>query len=104
MKDAVDDFVGGIERYLDLAGVGIDGEGLMLGEGGWSEYGSEGEDGEGFHCFSPMVFDYQDLRSATAGPLRLRSGQAFDSVWPKSGPDSAQDDSAFVIRTFETPH
>jgi hypothetical protein len=47
--------VGRIERYLDLTGVGIDDEGLMLGERGWSEYGSEGEDCNGFHCIFPMV-------------------------------------------------
>jgi hypothetical protein len=56
VKGAVDELVGRIERYLDLAGIGIDDEGLMLGECGWSEHGSEGEDCEGFHCISPMVF------------------------------------------------
>ena len=31
MKRAVDDLVGRVERHLDLAGLGVDGEGLMLG-------------------------------------------------------------------------
>ena len=53
VKRAVDDLVGRVERHLDLAGIGVDGEGLMLGECGWSEYDSEGQDCEGFHCISP---------------------------------------------------
>jgi hypothetical protein len=48
--------VGRIQRHPDLAGIGIDGEGLMLGECGWSEYGSEGYDCDGFHCISPEKF------------------------------------------------
>jgi hypothetical protein len=55
VKGAVDELVGCFERYLDLAGIGIDDEGLMLGKCGWSEYGSEGEDCEGFHCISLMA-------------------------------------------------
>jgi hypothetical protein len=47
--------MGCFEGYLDLAGIGIDGEGLMLGERGWSECDSEGKGCEGFHCISPML-------------------------------------------------
>jgi hypothetical protein len=37
VKGSVDDLVGCIERHLDFAGIGIDDEGLMLGERGWSK-------------------------------------------------------------------
>ena len=50
MKRAVDDLVGRVQLHLDLAGIGIDGEGLMLGECGWREYEREGYDCEEFHC------------------------------------------------------
>src|ERR1035438_5853163 len=46
VKGAVDDLVGRFERYLDLTCIGIDDEGLMLGERGSSEYDSEGADCE----------------------------------------------------------
>jgi hypothetical protein len=55
VEGAGDELVGRIERYLDLAGIGIDDEGLMLGERGWGERGCEGEGCEGFHCISPKV-------------------------------------------------
>jgi hypothetical protein len=42
VKGAVDNLVGRVERHLDLAGIGVDGEGLMLGECGWTEYDREG--------------------------------------------------------------
>jgi hypothetical protein len=32
VKGSVDELVGRLERYLDFAGIGIDDEGLMLGE------------------------------------------------------------------------
>ena len=54
MKGAVDDLVGCFERHLDLAGIGIDDEGLMLGERGRSEYDREGEGCEGFHFIFPQ--------------------------------------------------
>jgi hypothetical protein len=41
VKRAVDNLVSRVELYRDLAGIGVDGEGLMLGECGWSEYYSE---------------------------------------------------------------
>ena len=43
---------------VDLAGIGVDGESLMLGEYGWSEDGSESQYYERFHCISPEGFDY----------------------------------------------
>jgi hypothetical protein len=52
VKRAVDHLVGRVERHLDLAGIGVNGEGLMLGESGWSEYDGEGKDCEGFHGIS----------------------------------------------------
>jgi hypothetical protein len=55
VKGAVDKIGVRLERHFDLAGIGSDDEGLMLAECGWSEYGSEAEDCEGFHCISPMV-------------------------------------------------
>ena len=54
-------FVGCIERHLDLAGIGIDDEGLMLGERGWSEYASEGEDCEGISLHLSWGVDYWEL-------------------------------------------
>jgi hypothetical protein len=42
VKRAVDNLVRRVERHPDLAGIGVDSEGLMLGECGWSEYDSEG--------------------------------------------------------------
>jgi hypothetical protein len=56
VKRAVDHLVGRLQRYLDLAGIGIDDEGLMLGERGWSKCAGEDEDCEEFQCVSPMVF------------------------------------------------
>src|SRR6185369_1871988 len=53
MKGAVDELVGCLERDLDLTALGVDDEGLMLGERGRSEYHSEGEGCEGFHFISP---------------------------------------------------
>jgi hypothetical protein len=53
VERAVDDLVGRVELHLDLAGIGVDGEGLMLGECGWSEYDCESEDCEGLHCIFP---------------------------------------------------
>jgi hypothetical protein len=47
--------VRGIESYLHLAGIGIDGINLVLGEHGWSECGGKRENCEGSHCFSPKV-------------------------------------------------
>jgi hypothetical protein len=38
---------------MDLAGIGIHDKGLMLGERGRTEYRSDGEDCEWFHCVSP---------------------------------------------------
>ena len=52
VERAVDDLVGRVELHLDVAGIGVDGEGLMLAECGWSEYEREGYDCEGFHCIT----------------------------------------------------
>jgi hypothetical protein len=59
VKGSVDELVSCFQRYLDLAHIGIDVEGLMLGEYGWREHDSEGEDGEGFHCISKEGFEYR---------------------------------------------
>jgi hypothetical protein len=37
VEGAVDDFMRGIKSHLHFAGIGINDEGLMLGERGWSE-------------------------------------------------------------------
>jgi hypothetical protein len=42
VKRAVDHLVGRVKRDPDLAGIGVDGESLTLGECGGSEYDSEG--------------------------------------------------------------
>jgi len=54
------------------------------GEGGWSEYGSEGEDVKDFIASLLWLFDYRISEVRPQVP-RLRSGQAFDSVGPKAG-------------------
>jgi hypothetical protein len=62
VERAVDDLVGSVELHLDVAGIGVDGEGLMLGECGWSEYEREDYDCEGFHCItSPKRFNCREL-------------------------------------------
>src|SRR5580704_15173941 len=52
VERAVDDFVGRVELHLDLASIGVDSEGLMLGEYGWSEDDSESQNYERFHYIS----------------------------------------------------
>jgi hypothetical protein len=42
VKRAIDELVGCFECHLDLAGIRIDDEGLMLGERARSEYDNEG--------------------------------------------------------------
>jgi hypothetical protein len=55
VKGAIDELVSRFERDLDHAGLGIHNEGLMLGECGWGERGSESQNCEGFHCTSLLV-------------------------------------------------
>ena len=81
MKGAVDEFMGRFESYLDLTGVGIGDEGLMLGECGWSEYGSEGEDCEGFNFTSPMVFY---LLIVVLSVVRFKPATVFEQ-WRRRG-------------------
>ena len=56
-KRAVDDFVCRVERHLDFVGTGVDGEGLMLSESGWSEYDREGKAVKDFIPFPLEGFD-----------------------------------------------
>lgn len=42
MEGSVDNLMGRVELHLDLAGIGVDDEGLMLGECGRSDDDSEG--------------------------------------------------------------
>jgi hypothetical protein len=42
MEGSVDNLMGRVELHLDLAGLGVDDEGLMLGECGRSDDGGKG--------------------------------------------------------------
>jgi hypothetical protein len=53
MKGANENLVACIQRHLDIAAIGIDDKCLMLRERSRSEYASEGEGCEEFHCISP---------------------------------------------------
>jgi hypothetical protein len=61
VEDAVDDLVGRVEFHLDLAGIGVDSEGLMLGECGWSEDDSEDQSTKDFIASPLGGFDYREL-------------------------------------------
>jgi len=74
-----DNLVGRVEFHLDVAGIGVDGEDLMLGECRWSEYEGEGYDCEGFHSIiSPKKFNCREL-------FRRGSISVGEHLWSNSG-------------------